>query len=47
MAVIGAAAAPLVGIAGETTALPMAIVIAILSVTALTTFAVLTRQEVA
>ena len=45
--VIGAAAAPLVGIAGETTALPMAIVIAALSITALTTFAVLTRQEAA
>ena len=43
--VIGAAAAPLVGIAGESTAVPMAIVIATLGVLALSTFTILTRQE--
>jgi DHA1 family bicyclomycin/chloramphenicol resistance-like MFS transporter len=39
----GAAAAPLVGIAGETTARPMALVMATLGVAALTAFAVLTH----
>jgi MFS transporter, DHA1 family, multidrug resistance protein len=40
---IGAAAAPLVGLAGETTALPMAIVIAALGVTAWVVFVFMTR----
>ena len=40
---IGAAAAPLVGVAGTGTALPMAVVIAVLSVSALLTFALLGR----
>ncbi|MCW2985524.1 MAG: drug resistance transporter, Bcr/CflA subfamily [Conexibacter sp.] len=43
----GAAAAPLVGLAGEDTAVPMAIVIAALSVGALVTFATLVQRRVA
>ena len=41
---IEAAAAPLVGIAGDATALPMALVIAVLSVAALLTFVLLGRR---
>lgn len=44
---IGAAAAPLVGIAGEATALPMAILIAALGIASLAVFTILTRQEAA
>jgi DHA1 family bicyclomycin/chloramphenicol resistance-like MFS transporter len=39
----GAAAAPLVGLAGEDTAVPMAVVIAVLALAALATFAALVR----
>ena len=41
----GAAAAPLVGLAGEDTAVPMAIVIAVLGVAALGTFVGTVRPE--
>jgi DHA1 family bicyclomycin/chloramphenicol resistance-like MFS transporter len=40
---IGAATAPLVGVAGATSALPMALVIAVLGVSALLTFSILAR----
>ncbi|WP_026421319.1 Bcr/CflA family efflux MFS transporter [Actinokineospora inagensis] len=39
--VIGAVASPLVGLGGETTAVPMAVVIAVLSVGGITTFAIM------
>ncbi|HEX6478943.1 MAG TPA: Bcr/CflA family multidrug efflux MFS transporter [Ktedonobacteraceae bacterium] len=42
---LGATLAPLVGVAGPTTALPMAIVIAFLGVSALTTFVLLCRSS--
>lgn len=42
---IGAAAAPLVGVAGPGTALPMALVIALLGISALMTFALLGRRS--
>ncbi len=44
---IGAAAAPLVGIAGTSTALPMALVIAALGISALVTFGVFRRSAAA
>jgi DHA1 family bicyclomycin/chloramphenicol resistance-like MFS transporter len=44
---LGALAAPLVGLAGEDTALPMAVVIAVLGVAALGTFAVLVARRAA
>ncbi len=43
--VIGAAAAPLVGIGGTATAVPMAVVIAVLGSAALATYLLLTRGE--
>jgi DHA1 family bicyclomycin/chloramphenicol resistance-like MFS transporter len=44
---LGAAIAPLVGVAGPTTALPMALVIACLGIAALTTFVLLARSGAA
>jgi DHA1 family bicyclomycin/chloramphenicol resistance-like MFS transporter len=43
--VVGAAVAPLAGIGGTATAVPMAVVIALLEGAALTTYAVLTRSR--
>jgi DHA1 family bicyclomycin/chloramphenicol resistance-like MFS transporter len=43
---LGAVAAPLVGLAGEDTAVPMALVIAVLGVAALGTFALLAGRTV-
>lgn len=42
---LGAAAAPLVGVSGTGTALPMALVIAVLGVSALMTFVLLGRRD--
>jgi DHA1 family bicyclomycin/chloramphenicol resistance-like MFS transporter len=44
---IGAAVAPLVGVAGTATAIPMALVIALLSISALLTFLLLSRSSIA
>jgi MFS transporter, DHA1 family, multidrug resistance protein len=44
--VIGAGAAPLVGVAGKHTAVPMALMIALLGVGALVAMGLLTRRRV-